>query len=117
MYTLHNSTENADTRHYQQLVNEYTTIMNDIVDETLGNADPNDYVRSVLNSSDSHRQLNISYLRQSQVCGAWLSELAGKLLQSHESIDLDNNLILHVQHVAIPHDNGRARVACGQIYY
>ena len=85
--------------------------MNDIVDETLGNADPNDYVRFVLKSSDFDRPLNTSYQRRSQVSGAWLSELAGKLLQSHESLDLDNNLTLHVQHVAISRGNGRARVA------
>ena len=103
--------KNAGTRHYQQLVNEFTSIMNDIVDETLGNADPNDYVRFVLKSSDFDRPLNTSYQRRSQVSGAWLSELAGKLLQSHESLDLDNNLTLHVQHVAIPRGNGRARVA------
>ena len=76
--------------------------MNYIVDETLGNADPNDYVRFVLKSSD------FSYQRQSQVSGAWLAELAGKLLQSHESLDLDNNLTLHVQYVASPRGNGRA---------
>ena len=103
--------KNAGTRHYQQLVNEFTSIMNDIVDETLGNADPNDYVRFVLKSSDFDRPLNTSYQRRSQVSGAWLSELAGKLLQSHESLNLDNNLTLHVQHVAIPRGNGRARVA------
>ena len=103
--------KNAGTLHYQQLVNEFTSIMNDIVDETLGNADPNDYVRFVLKSSDFDRPLNTSYQRRSQVSGAWLSELAGKLLQSHESLDLDNNLTLHVQHVAIPRGNGRARVA------
>ena len=52
--------------------------MNDIVDETLGNADPNDYVRFVLKSNDFDRPLNTSYQRRSQVSGAWLSELAGK---------------------------------------
>ena len=57
--------------------------MNDIVDETHGNADPNDYVRFVLKSSDFDRPLNTSYEKRSQVSGAWLSELAGKLLQSH----------------------------------
>ena len=36
--------------------------------------------------------------------------MPGKLLPSHESLDLDNNLTLHVQHVAIPRGNGRARV-------
>ena len=71
-------------------------IMNDIVDETLGNADPTDYVRFVLKWSDFDRPLNTSYQRRSQVSGVWLSELAGKLLQSHESSDLDNNLTLHV---------------------
>ena len=50
--------KNAGTRHYQQLV-EFTSIMNDIVDETLGNADQNDYVRFVLKSSDFDRPLNI----------------------------------------------------------
>ena len=37
--------------------------------------------------------------------------MAGKLLQSHESLDFDNNLTLHVQHVAIPRGNGRVSVA------
>ena len=32
-------------------------------------------------------------------------------MQSQESLDLDNNLTLHVQHVAIPRGNGRATVA------
>ena len=69
--------KNAGTRHYPQLVNEFTSIMNVIVDETLGNADPNDYVRFVLKSNAFDRPLNTSYQRRSQVSGAWLSELAG----------------------------------------
>ena len=47
--------------------------MNDIVDETLGNADPNDYARFILKSSDFDRPLNTSYQRRSQVSGTWLS--------------------------------------------
>ena len=89
--------------------------MNDIVDETLGNADPNDYVRFVLKSNDFDRPLNTSYQRRSQVSGAWLSELAGKLLQSHESLDLNNNLTLHVQHVAIPRGNGGGKSSCKHV--
>ena len=61
-----------------------------IVDGALGNADPSDYVRFVLNSIYFDRPLNTSYQRQSQISGARLSELAGILLQSHESLDLDN---------------------------
>ena len=68
-------------------------------------------VRCVLKSIDFDRPLNTSYQRESQFSGAWLSELAGKLLQSHESLDLDNNLTLYVQNVAIPRGNGRASVA------
>ena len=74
---------------------------------TLGNADPNEYVRFVLKSSDFDRPLNTSYRRRNQVSDAWLSELAGKLRQSRESLDFYNNLTLHV---AIPRGNGRARV-------
>ena len=85
--------------------------MNDIVDETLGNAYPNDYVRFVLNGGDFDRPLNTSYQRRSQVSGAWLPALAGRLLQSHASLDLYNNLTLHVQHEAILRGNGRVRVA------
>ena len=61
--------------------------MNAIVDKTLGNADLKDYVRFELISSDFDRPLNTSYQRQSQVGDAWLSELAGNLLQSHESLN------------------------------
>ena len=71
--------------------------MNDIVDETLENADTNDYVRFVLKSSDFDRPLKTSYQRRSQVSGAWLSELAGKLLQSHASLDLGPYNLRHCQ--------------------
>ena len=84
--------------------------MNDIVDETLGNADPNDYVRFVLKNSDFGGPLITSYQRRSHVSGAWLPELEGKLLQSHESLNLDNNLTLHVLHVAIRRGKGRIAV-------
>ena len=56
--------------------------MNDVVDETLRNADPNDYVRFILKSGDFDGPLNTSYQRRSEVSGAWLSELAAKLMQS-----------------------------------
>ena len=42
--------------------------------------------------SDFDRPLNTSYQERSQVSGAWLSELTGIFLQSHESFDFDNNL-------------------------
>ena len=44
--------------------------MNEIVDEILGNADPNDYVRFVLKSNDFDRLLNTSNQKRSQVSGA-----------------------------------------------
>ena len=40
--------------------------MNDIIDETLGNAVPNDYARVVLKSSDFDRPLNTSFQRRSR---------------------------------------------------
>ena len=80
--------------------------MNDIVDETHGNAYPNDYIRFALKSNDFDRPLNTSYQRRSQVSGAWLSEIA-----KSRTSRLDNNPTLHVQHVAIHRGNGRARIA------
>ena len=103
------SLRNANTRSYQQLVDEFRDVMSDIVDETLGDADPNDFVRFVLKSTDFDIPLNTAYQRRSQVNGEWLSKLSGKLLQSHEELDLDNNLLLHVQHVALPRGNAPAR--------
>ena len=86
-------------------MDEFRNVMSDIVDDTLGDADPNDFVRFVLKSTGFGRPLNTAYQRRSQVNGEWLSELSGKLLQSHEELDLDNNLLLHVQHVALPLGN------------
>ena len=101
--------QNANTRRYQQLVDEFRQVMNDVIDEVLGDADPNDYVRFVLRSNDFDRPLNTSYQRRSQVNGDWLSELFGKMLQSHEHLDLDNDLKFHIQHVALPRGNGLRR--------
>ena len=83
--------------------------MNDVVDETLGDADPNDYVRIVMSSDDFDRSLNTPYMLRSNINGDWLSELASKLLQSHETIDLENNFILHVQHVRLSRGNGACK--------
>ena len=83
--------------------------MIDVVDETLGDADPNDYVRIVMSSDDFDRSLNTPYMLRSNINGDWLSELAGKLLQSHETIDLENNFNLHVQHVRLPRGNGACK--------
>ena len=65
--------KNTGTRHYQQLVNEFTSIMNDIVDEALGNADSNDYVRFVLKSNDFEKNTKyfISKTKLSQWCMAF----------------------------------------------
>ena len=61
--------KNAGTRHYQELVNEFSSIINDIVDVTHGNAEANDYVRFVLKGCDFDKRLNTSYQRRSQVSG------------------------------------------------
>ena len=100
---------NAGTRHYQQLSQEFTSVMNDVVDETLGDADPNDYVRIVMSSDDFDGSLNTPYILRSNINGDWLSELASKLLQSHETFDLENNFILHVQHGRLPRGNGACK--------
>ena len=71
------------TRHYQQLVNEFTSIRNNIVDETPRNADPNDYAKVVLSRSDFDRPFNDSCQGRSHVSEDFLSELTGKLLQRH----------------------------------
>ena len=62
--------KNAGTRHYEQIANECSSIINDIVDEILGNADPNDHVIFLLKSSDFDKPLYTSYQRRSQVTGA-----------------------------------------------
>ena len=64
--------------------------MNVIVGQTLGNVDPNDYVRFLLKSSNFDRPLNIPYQRRGQVSGDYLSALDGKLLPTHEFFDSDN---------------------------
>ena len=80
-------------------MDEYdASVMNNIVDETLGDADPSDYVRFGMKSSGFDRPLNTPYQRWSQV-NERLSGLAGKLLQSCETHALDNNILVHVQHV------------------
>ena len=38
-----------------------------------------------------------------------LTELFGKMLQSHQSIDIDNDLPLHVQHVKLPWCNSNTK--------
>ena len=80
--------------------------MEDVVHEVLGDAAPNDRVRFAILSSNFDRALNTMYQPRSEVTGFALAELFGKMLQSNQSIDIDNNLTLHVQRVNLPRGNG-----------
>ena len=101
--------KNANTRRYQELVNEFNSVMEDVVNEVLGDADPNDRVRFAILSSNFDRALNTMYQPRSEVTGVALAGLFGKMLQSNQSIDIDNDLTLLVQRVNLPRGNGLKR--------
>ena len=101
--------KNANTRRYTELVNEFNSVMEDVVNEVLGDADPNDRVRFAILRSNFDRALNTMYQPRSQVIGVALAELFGKMLQSNQSIDIGNDLTLHVQRVNLPRGNGLKR--------
>ena len=81
--------------------------MEDVVNEVLGNADPNDRVRLAILSSN--RALNTMYQLRSEVTGVDLTELFGKMLLRNQSIVIDNNLTLHVKRVNLPRGNGNTK--------
>ena len=60
-------------------------------------------------SSNFDRALNTMYQPRSAVTGVALAELFGKMLQSNQSIDIDNELTLHVQRVNLPRGNGNTK--------
>ena len=76
--------------------------MEDVVNEVLGDADPNDRVRFAILSSNFDRAWDTMYQPRSDVTGVALAELFGKMLQSNQSINIDNELTLHVQCVNLP---------------
>ena len=94
--------KNANTRRYQELVNEFNFVMADIVNEVLGDPDPK-WSCEVRNFD---RVLNTIHQPRSEVTGVALAELFRKMLQSNQSIDIDNDLTLHVQRVNLPRGKG-----------
>ena len=66
-------------------------------------------MRFAILSSNFDRALNTTYQPRSKVTGVALPEIFGKMLQSNQSIDIDNNLTLHVQRVNLPRGNGLKR--------
>ena len=66
-------------------------------------------VRFAILSSNFDRALNTTYQPRSEVTGVALAELFGKMLQCNQSIDIDNDLTLHVQRVNLPRGNGLKR--------
>ena len=61
--------KNANTRKYQELVNECNSVMEDVVNEVLGDADPNDRVLSI----NFDRALNTTYQPRSEGTGVALA--------------------------------------------
>ena len=68
------------TRRYQELVNEFKYVMEDVVNEVRGDADPNYRVRFAILCSNFDRALNTMYQPRSEVTGVALAELFGKML-------------------------------------
>ena len=68
------------TRRYQELVNEFNLVMDEVVNKVLGNADPNDRVRFAILNSNFYRAMNTMYQPRSEAIGAALAELLGKML-------------------------------------
>ena len=91
--------KNANTRRYQELVNEFNYVMEDVVNEVLVDADSNGRVLIAILSSNFDCALNAMYRTRMESTGVALAELFGKMLQSNQSIDTDNDLTLHVQRV------------------
>ena len=83
--------------------------MEDVINEVLGNADPNDRVRFAILSSNFDRALNTMYQPRSEVTVVALAELFGKMLQSNLYIAIDNDLTLHVKRVNLPRGNGNTK--------
>ena len=96
--------KNANTRRYQELVNEFNYVMEDVVNKVLGDIDPNDRVRFAILSNNFDRASNTMYQPRSEVTWVVLAELFGKMLQSNQSIDIENYLTLHVQRVKYPEE-------------
>ena len=101
--------KDENTRRYQELVNEFNSVMEDVVNEVLGDADPNDRVRFAIFSSNFDRALNTIYQPRSEFTGVTHAELFDKMLQSNQCIDIDNDLTLHVQRVNLPRGNGNTK--------
>ena len=99
--------KNANTHRYQKLVNEFNYVMENVVNEVLGDTDPNDHGRFAILSSNLARALNTMCQPLSEVTGVYLAELFCKMLQSNQYFDIDNDLTLHVQRVNLPRGNGR----------
>ena len=76
--------------------------MEDVVNEVLGDEDPNDRFRFAILSRNFDRALNTMYQPRNEVTGDALDELFGQMLQSNQSIDIDNDFTLHVQRVTTP---------------
>ena len=61
----------------------------DVNNNVIGDPDPNDHVRLAIISSNFDRALNSMYQLRSEVNGAALLDLLGKMLQINHSIDTD----------------------------
>ena len=84
--------------------------MENIVNEVLGDADPNDHVKFTILSNNLDHALNTMYQPRREVTGVALAELFCKMLQSNQYIDIDNDLTLHVQRVNLPRGNGNTKI-------
>ena len=76
--------------------------MEEVVNEVLGDADPNDRVHFAIISRNFDRALYTMFQPRREFTGDALTELFVKMLLSNQSIEIDNDLIMHVQRVNFP---------------
>ena len=91
------------------LADQLADIFNSLVDNMTTGIDNNDLVRFVLQSNSLDYPISLPFMPRHELNSDRIMGEVQRVLQSHESVDLENAMHVHLVHVAMPQGGAAVR--------
>ena len=103
--------KNVDGKTYQHVCGNFVETMKKILEDVLSDARPDDLVRFHIRSSKFNGDdINTKFQPRSQIADDYVAGFIDKTMQSHNTIDMNDDFELNVMHVRIPVGLGLKRM-------
>ena len=100
--------KNVEGKTYQDICHNFVKIMENILEEVLDQAKPDDMIRfNVTSKQFKGDNINTKFQPRSQIAPDYIAAIIDRTMQSNDTIDMSDHFTLNIIRVGIPTGRGR----------